>query len=333
MSLNNKLILAGISLESGALAVLNQDIGIYLQLLGYVGMHAAASMIVAYLALLFLPSQYRQPKLAVLSVFFLFAFLVPFLTIITIIGVIITTRYFSKPVIYYPFIKIGLPQFTLGSAGIRHTLGEAAIHTRLNTPNLPTEVRMKALLTANTMSPRYSIPMLKALLGDEADDLRLLAYGMLDSREKTLNALIHDLLTKLTSCTNQDLQHLYQKQLAELYWAFVYEQLAEGDMRIYMLNQSEKYALSALAIKEDGDLWVMLAQILVKQEKPLAAESAFKHAQRLGIPATRISPYLAELAFLKQDYPQVRQYLAVLHHANQIRPIANIVKFWQGAPI
>ncbi|BBP00284.1 hypothetical protein [Sulfuriferula nivalis] len=331
MLLNNKLILAGISLESAALAVLNQDISVPLQLFGYVSLHAAASLIVAYLALLFLPSQYRQPKLAVIGLFFLFAFLVPFLTIITIIAIIITTRYFSKPVIYYPFIKIGLPQFTLGSAGIRHTLGEAAIQTRLNTPGLSTEVRMKALLTANIMSPRYSIPMLKALLGDEADDLRLLAYGMLDNREKTLNALIHDLLKKLSTCNSPDLKHLYQKQLTELYWAFVYEQLAEGDMRTYMLNQSEKYALSALEIKEDGDLWVLLAQILVKQEKALAAEAAFKHAQRLGIPATRISPYLAELAFLKQNYPQVRKYLSELQQDNQIRPIANIVKFWQGA--
>lgn len=331
MLLNNKLILTGLSLEGGALAVLSQDISIPLQLLGYMSLHAAASGIIAYLALIFLPAQYRRPKLAVLSMFFLFAFLVPLLTIFTIIALIITTRYFSKPMVYYPFINVGLPQFTLGSAGIRHTLGEAAIHTRLNTPSLPTEVRMKALLTANIMSPRYSIPMLKALLGDEADDLRLLAYGMLDSREKTLNALIHDLLKKLADCSSADLMHLYQKQLTELYWAFVYEQLAEGDMRTYMLNQSEKYALSALAIKEDGDLWVLLAQILVKQEKPLAAETAFKHAQRLGIPATRISPYLAELAFLKHDYAQVREYLSALHHANQTRPIANIVKFWQGA--
>ncbi|MEQ1669163.1 MAG: hypothetical protein ABL868_11985, partial [Sulfuriferula sp.] len=284
-----------------------------------------------YLAWLFLPKQYRQPKWAVLSIFALFAFLVPFLTIFTIIAIIITARYFSKPEIYYPFVKIALPQFTLGSAGIRHTLGEAAIHTRLNTPSLPTETRMKALLTANIMSPRYSIPMLKALLGDEADDLRLLAYGMLDNREKTLNALIHDLLKKLADCTSADLTHLYQKQLTELYWAFVYEQLAEGDMRTYMLGQAEKYALSALKIREDGDLWVLLAQILVKQEKQLAAEAAFKHAQRLGIPATRISPYLAELAFLKHNYAQVREYLSPLDSTNQNRPIANIINFWQGA--
>ena len=332
MILANKLILAVLSLESAALTVLSQDISMPIQLLSYVSLHAAASLITAYLALLFLPTQYRHPKLMVLSVFFLFAFLVPILTIFTTIAIIITARYFSKPAIYYPFIKIALPQFTLGTAGIRHTLGEAAIQTRLNTPSLSTEVRMKALLTANIMSPRYSIPMLKALLGDEADDLRLLAYGMLDNREKTLNSLIHDLLKKLVDCTCTDLQHLYHKQLTELYWAFVYEQLAEGDMRTYMLGQAERYALSALEIKEDGDLWVLLAQILVKQEKPLGAEAAFKHAQRLGIPATRISPYLAELAFLKHDYAQVRQYLVVLRHTNQHRSITNIVNFWQRTP-
>ncbi|MEZ5627663.1 MAG: hypothetical protein R3E34_09070 [Rhodocyclaceae bacterium] len=34
-------------------------------------------------------------------------------------------------------------------------------------------------------------PLLRDLLGDDSEDLRLLAYGMLDHKEKTLNAQIH----------------------------------------------------------------------------------------------------------------------------------------------
>jgi len=328
MLLSNKLIFAGISLESSALAVLAQDIGVPLQLLGFVTLHAAASVVVAQLVFLFLPKHYRQPKLAVLGLFFLLAFFVPFLAFITLIAIVLTARFFSKPVIYYPFIKVELPEFTLGSAGIRNSLGEGAIRTRLNTPSLSTEVRMKALLSAHAMSARYSVPMLKELLGDEADDLRLLAYGMLDNREKTLNALIHDLLKKLEACHESSLCQLYQKQLAELYWAFAYEHLAEGDMLTYMLTQAEHYARAALATRSDGDLWVLLAQILIKQEKNQEAEAAFDRAIELGMPVTRIQPYLAELAYLRHDYQAVQKHLQLIPFNNQIPRIANIQRFW-----
>lgn len=328
--LSPKLLLAGISLESGALAVLTQDISAPMQLSGFVILHAAASVVAAYLVLLVLPKHYRQPKLAVLGLFFLLAFFVPILAFITIIAIVITARFFSKAVIYYPFIKVELPEFTLGSAGVRNSLGEGAIRTRLNTPSLSTEVRMKALLSAHAMSARYSVPILKELLGDEADDLRLLAYGMLDNREKTLNALIHDLLIKLENCPEPKLCQLYQKQLAELYWAFVYEYLAEGDMLTYMLTQAEHYTRAALQANPDGDLWVLLAQILIKQQKHQEAETAFNQAISLGMPVTRIRPYLAELAYQRHDYTAVREHLKLIPFNNQIPQIANIQRFWLG---
>ncbi len=332
MLVSNKLIFAGISLESSALAILTQKIAVPLQLLSFVILHAAASIAVAHLALLFLPKHYRQPKLAVLGLFFLLSFFVPLLGIITIIAIVITTRSFSKAGLHYPFISVELPEFTLGSAGIRHSLGEGAIRMRLNTPNLSTEIRMKALLSAHAMSARYSVPVLKALLGDEADDLRLLAYGMLDNREKSLNALIFNLLKKLDACQASNICQLYQKQLAELYWAFAYEHLTEGDMLTYMLTQAEHYARRALEIKTDGDLWVLLAQILIKQEKHQEAEIAFNQAIGLGMPLTRIQPYLAELAYLRHDYQAVQEHLQQIPFNHQIPRVTNIQRFWLRMP-
>lgn len=326
--LSSKLALGGLSLESGAIAVLTQHIPAPLQFLGFIILHAGASVFVAQLALMVLPRKYRQPKLPIAGLFFLLAFLIPLLAFILLLAIVLTARFFSKPIIYYPFVKIELPQFTLGNAGIRNSLGEGAIQTRLNTPGLTTEVRVKALLSAHAMSSRYSVPMLKELLGDEADDLRLLAYGMLDNREKTLNALIHNLLKKLEECREPRLTELYRKQIAELYWAFAYEYLAEGDMLAYMLKQAEFHARAALETRSDGDLWVLLAQILIKREMHAEAEAAFDRAIGLGMPVTRIEPYLAELAYLRHDYQAVRAHLQRIPFDNQIPRVANIQRFW-----
>jgi len=328
--LDNKLILVGFVLEIGAFSVLLQNVSAEMQFLEFFILHAAASVDAAQMGVMFLPKHYRHPKWAVYGLFFLGSFFVPLLAYIFISAVVITARFFSKPVVYHPFLKVELPAFTLGSAGVRNSLGEGAIRTRLNTSSLPTEVRMKALLSAHAMSPRFSVPMLKELLGDEADDLRLLAYGMLDSREKTLNALIDDLLKKLGACRDPDLCQLYQKEIAEIYWAFAYEHLAEGDMLSYMLAQAEHYTRAALAKKPDGDLWVLLAQILIKQQKLEEVDDAFNQAIKLGMPAMRIQPYLAELAYQRHDYQAVRKHLQLIPTNNQSPQIANLQQFWLG---
>lgn len=330
MIFGNKLIPAGIVLECGAFAILTRPIAVPLQLTGFVVLHAVASFIAAQLVLLFLPEHYRKPRLAVLGLFFLLSFFVPLFSLIAMFAIVVVIRFFSQSVVDHPFVRIELPKFTLGGAGIRHSLGEGAIRTRLNTPGLSTEVRVKALLSAHAMSARFSIPMLKELLGDEADDLRLLAYGMLDQREKTLNALIHDVLEKLQDVHEPGLRELYQKQLAELYWAFAYEHLTEGDILSYMLTQAEHYARAALEARTDGDLCVLLAQILIRQEKYHEAEEAFSQAISLGMPVMRIQPYLAELAYLRQDYLAVQQHLRQLPVNNQVQRIANIQRFWLG---
>lgn len=330
--LNNKFILLGMVLEVGAFAILFQDVNTEQKFWQFFILHAAASVDVAQMGVMFLPKHYRHPKWAVYGLFFVGSFFVPLLSYIFVSAIVITARFFSKPIIYHPFVKVQLPEFTLGSAGVRSSLGEGAIRTRLNTTSLPTEVRMKALLSAHAMSARYSVPMLKELLGDEADDLRLLAYGMLDNREKALNALIDESLKKLEAGKDANLRQLYQKQLAELYWAFAYEHLAEGDMLTYMLAQAEHYTRAALETKADGDLWVLLAQILIRQQKLAEVDGAFNQAIKLGMPAMRIQPYLAELAYQRDDYQAVREHLQLIPFNNQSPQIANIQRFWLRIP-
>ncbi|NOT18337.1 MAG: hypothetical protein HOP20_09775 [Sulfuriferula sp.] len=331
MNSTNNIVALIISLETAAMAVLSQDMQLSIQILSYLTLHVSASFLTAVIVWKLLPKQYQQPKISVMSLFFLFALLIPLLSIISMILTLIITRFFSKSIAYQPFSKIALPAFTLGSAGDRKTLGDAAITATLKSTSLPIEKRMKALLASQSLPPRQATPLLKALLGDDADDLRLLAYGMLDNREKTLNKLIHDTLIKLNASNQTTLQHLYHKQLAELYWAFAYEQLAEGDMLTYMLTQAEHYAQLALAHYEDIDLLILSAQIMLKQSNTVAAYQMLLHADGLGASPTRTAPYLAEIAYTQGNYTNVRLHLTRLHGNQQHRAIANIVSFWLGA--
>ena len=60
-----------------------------------------------------------------------------------------------------------------------------------------TEKRMAALFATRRMPPREAIPILKLALRDPADDVRLLAYSMLDKQESEINLRIEAALRQL----------------------------------------------------------------------------------------------------------------------------------------
>mgnify|MGYP003379176219 CR=1 FL=1 len=114
---------------------------------------------------------------------------------------------------------------------------------------------MKALLALQHM-PARSANILRDTLSDSSDDLRLLAYGMLDSREKQLTHRIQNALQRHADLTTPEERYLPARELAELYWELVYQNLVQGDMRQFALEQVQRYSNEALKHKvKDAGLW------------------------------------------------------------------------------
>jgi hypothetical protein len=113
----------------------------------------------------------------------------------------------------------------------------------------PLEYRLKALIGLQTIQPRFSAPMLRQVLGESNDDLRLLAYGMLDAKEKQIARQIESAMGRYEKF---DAEHFPQdhyraaKELAELHWELVYQHLVQGDVRAHAIEQAQQYATEAL---------------------------------------------------------------------------------------
>jgi hypothetical protein len=92
---------------------------------------------------------------------------------------------------------------------------------------------MKALLALQNVPTRQSSGILREALADSADDLRLLAYGMLDAREQQLTHRIEQALQRHRNgrAGTDEARYLAARELAELYWELVYQELVQGDMR------------------------------------------------------------------------------------------------------
>ncbi|TVO64986.1 hypothetical protein [Denitromonas ohlonensis] len=199
----------------------------------------------------------------------------------------------------------------------------------LRNPRAPTPQRLKALVALQHVPGRVASPLLRDLLGDDSEDLRLLAYGMLDRKEKTLNAQIQAERQRLASARSAITLALAHTRLAGLYWELIYQQLAQGDLRTHAAESGLHHAREALALRPNGaGLYLRCGQCLLALGNTTEAEVAFEAARAAGLPDHRVLPHLAELAFLRRDFAAVRRLLAPLASWRGMMGVQKVAQFW-----
>jgi tetratricopeptide (TPR) repeat protein len=150
---------------------------------------------------------------------------------------------------------------------------------------------------------RVASPLLRDVLSDPAEDIRLLAYGMLDNQEKRINRAIDDELQQFGQATTDAARLAAAQRLSDLYWELVYQRLALGDLRQYAIDESLRYCEQVLA-EHPASAAMILRRGRLRHEQGdyAAAEADYRQAQALGLPATRVLPYLAEARFEQRDF-------------------------------
>lgn len=299
--------------------------------LGLLGAHAVASGIFALSCYVLLPARFKRPPAPALLLLFLFSFVVP---VIGGIGILIITRYAMRRVkrqLRYAVPQIvDLPQYDVqGTEAVRR--GQSSIRSRLGS-DVPGDIRMQALLTLQAVPGRVANPILEDLLGDDVDDVRLLAFGMLDTEEKKISEHIQHERTRLAGDLDAEQRLSCLRHLAELHWELVYAGLAQGELRRHILGVARDYLEQALALAREPDpgMLFLRGRILLAQGHDDAARGAIEGAIARGLSPASALPYLAEIAYLGRHFDEVRQYMeqtARLHIAPKTRAIADL---WTG---
>ncbi len=331
----NKFILIAIAfaLETAALGTIwnsGSSDGI---LLSFFLQHAAASVCLAMGGWYVLPDKYRHPRLMTTLILFNFSFFIPLLGMFGLIAAVLFSRYHRHDNAHPLFAKLVWPEFVLSLREPELRFSQGGIRSRLAQPSIPTPQRLQSLLALQGIPARISSPLLQNMLGDSSDDIRLVAYGLLDSREKKITEQIHRELVNLKSADSSEMKLVVLRHLAELYWEMVYAGLAQGDLRIHTLNQALLFTDNALILAgQDTGLLFLKGRILHElkrhEEAQLIMESAITH----GLPESRVLPYLVEIAFDRRDFFKVQNMLKRLS-ASQITPVMkNAIHFWVDTP-
>lgn len=322
----------------GGLHLLNEDADSVL--MSYFIVHAVASILFAFsLRPLILAShRLREHRLALLGLFALVSFTVP---IAGVAGCLIATlalyRYRNQD-LFAQFPSVTLPEFDQyqSSSNSRRPSG---LKTFLSNQSAPTPSRMRAMVALSNVSGRLASPMLRTALSDSNDDLRLLAYSMLDNKEQQISQAIHD--------AQQSLEHAHKKEgtsppgpqgiqaawaLSDLYWEMIYQGIAQSDVREHAIAQSLHYCLAVLKVQPDNALLILRKGRLMQLRKDYKqAQDAYETALGQGLPAARVIPYLAEIYFLQHDYSKTQRLMQMLDSAQAPPSLRPSMKYWSAA--
>jgi hypothetical protein len=204
--------------------------------------------------------------------------------------------------------------------------------------------RLKAVMATRHMAPREAMAVWSKATRDPVDDVRLLAYAMLDNSEKKLANRILALTEALPGLpvSRRNASH---KAIAALCWELVYHRLVQGAVRQHWLETARRHiefalvpaayvsghpshasatlADAALPIRgleipeapmgsqaEDADSWMLYGRILLEADDLAGAKNAFARAQGAGMGEQKVTPWLAEIAFRERKFSDVRRYLS-----------------------
>ena len=329
LSTNGKLGTLAVSLELSAIALLFLSSNNVWLIYQYFFLHSLASLAITPVAWALMPANYKHPRLWVMFLLFNLSFFIPIIGLFGFaIGSLVASwlPYFNNS----QQIKIvHSPEYELPKHNKETGWRSARVRQQLSDKQTPVELRMKALLALQNMPARHASGILREALSDSSDDLRLLAYGMLDSREKQITQRIQQSLINYQQAHSSQERYLPARELAELYWELVYQNLVQGDMRNFALDQVQKYTTEALKEKvKDAGLWSISGRMWTMRGDYVRATGCFSTAIKQGFPLARAEPYLAELAFLRQDYQSTRRIMKNLSERGGSRPLLMASDYW-----
>jgi hypothetical protein len=298
---------------------------------GVLTVHALACAIVASSCYVLVPGRFQQPRIMVWLLLFVFAFIAPVIGAIGLLLMVRTTlRQASDTSRLAVPVSVRLPEYDVQGKDLNRS-GQGAIRSRLTT-NVPGDIRMQSLLSLQAVPSRVSNPILENLLGDSTDDVRLVAFGMLDSEEKKISVLIQRERAYLNTDLTLEQRHTCLRHLAELHWGLTYAALAQGELRAHILSQARSFLEAAIAVDVllTSGLFFLKARILLAQGDLESAEQALLQALDMGQSKISALPYLAEMAFKRREFERVQQLMQQLVELNVASRVRAIADFWTG---
>jgi predicted Zn-dependent protease len=244
-------------------------------------------------------------------------------------GVLGVSRCIARRVASQDSVVVPEPAFYREAERSNATSRSMQIRPQLGNPRVPAQRRLTALLAIQDVPTRYSAGLLRELLSDQVEDLRLLSYGMLEQKEKAISDQILQERERLDSVSESAKKLASQRTLARLYWELVHQSLVVGDMRRHCLDQVLEFSAAVLSAEPlDSSMVILQGRALLAAQRFGEAQQTLERAARMPSGRQRALPYLAECAFAQRDFAGVRNALLEVSEVPDM-VLANCVEIWK----
>ncbi len=302
-------------------------------LLGFLVLQLLFAVLITVVSVRLLPSAYREQRFSTYSYLFVLSASVPCGGLFVCVAALYLAHRFPLKKETNDVVEIDLPVFESSLLErIKHGEG-GRLRIQLDNVNAPVAQRMTALLAMQTIPKRTASPILRGLLRDSVEDVRLLMYGMLDGAEKDITQQIHAELPKLEALRDDDVAGRYavHARLAQFYWELIYQNLVQDDIYLYTTDQADHYAAIALEIIPDNAaLWYMRGRLALARSRPEEAAAFLERAAQTGFPSVRLLPFVAECAYLRKNYPAVRAALNGFENRSTLPFLQPLQHYWNS---
>lgn len=299
-------------------------------LLAFTTLHAGACASLTAGLWPLLPGCYRTPRHWSLTFLFSVAFFIPGFGVLGVALAVVPALHFPRRQIGAVWKPTAIPElpFRATELDLRSVQTAGGLHDVLRHAVNP-DRRLSAILSTRRMDQRAAIPILKLALKDPVDDVRLLAYSMLDSKENDINQKIRALQDELREADPEQ-QPALHAALARQYWELVYLGLAQGSVLEHMLTSARRHIEQAIAARHVAEDWLLLGRVALEQGCAAEAERLLARAEELGMSPAQLASYRAEAAFAQRRFGDIAGCLAQLNPEDRQRQqFSALMRYWQ----
>jgi len=293
-------------------------------------LHLAAAMSTALVLFRLFPRPYRRPRRRSAVTLFVLCASIPVFGIPGLLFGILAALYLPRRESPSPFVTVEIPELPFRPLAVSEQplYGSGGLIGILRNAPDP-EKRIQAVMATRQLRDQDAVPILRVALRDPEDDVRLLAYSLLDGKEQRINEQIRRLLDELATASGQR-AGLLHRQVANQYWELAYLGLASGDVYEHVLQQVLEHGDAAIAqLGREQGLLYQRGRVLLKLGRGDEAEAAFREALERGMGEADVLPYLAETAYLRRDWAAVQACLQRLEPQVLAEPPLSLVaRFW-----
>lgn len=326
------LALIGIALlEVPAVSVALPADGTNAGLLAFAAVHLAISLTAAVLGWWVLPEQLRSPALQVAGFLFALCLFVPVLGPGLVACLVAVTVYFRGEIMDEVVAHLDDRDRYADEKEQKQVSTVTGAMARLTATGTSSKTRVDALLKLQTLKSLGSNSVIRNALQDEAEEVRLIAFGILDNREKSVSRQIRAEQEQLKAAMSASRRLFHTRQLAWLYAELADQGLVQGEVLRHALSQTQRFADDVIAANPDeAGMWLLKGRVLARMGKPDDARQALAHALELGLPASQGIPYLAELEFGQRRFADVRRLLLSAPSIKDLPDGEPVYRFWSG---